>query len=318
MNPSTNANQTIGFAGIAPHERNTILYVQRIYPDHLKHVREVADPQSADVIFADPLTAEGQQALKRTDAFVIALQDRRSPAIESARLTLFRPLRPRAVLDTLNNVEKVSLSTPQPKLVSESAALSDIFRMALRRGSNAQGVAISDQGKTWLLIDPSRDRIRGNLDLLNVERLAVNARHVFSRIPQHQASGLLQSENEQPLYRTLWQLARDVGERSVLFGDETASHFRFECWPNFADAGISGKLLRAVSLMRHGSFTVSDACERTGLDRDQMLVLLNGSWLTGELCLTDEAVVARQTAAPNATRVNASVLARIRSRLSRA
>lgn len=316
MNTTTNADQTIGFAGIAAHERNTILYVQRIYPDHLRRVRDVADPQNADVIFADPHTEEGRQALKRTDAFVIALQDRRSPEVESARLTLFRPLRPRAVLDTLNNVEKVSLSAPAPKLVSESASLSDIFRMALRRGSNAQSVAVSNLGKSWLLIDPSRDRIRGDLELLDSNRLADNVRHVFNRIPQHQASGLLQNESEQPLYRTLWQLARDVGGRAALFGDIEESHFRFECWPNFADAGISGKLLRAVSLMRHGSFTVADACARTGLDRDQMLVLLNGSWLTGELCLTDEAVVRKQTAAPSATRVNASVLARIRSRLS--
>ncbi|WP_417531459.1 hypothetical protein [Marinobacter lipolyticus] len=316
MYPDSESNQSIGFAGLASHEKNTIECVQRIYPHRLSRVRDIADPREASIIFADPQTPEGQEALLRSDVYVIAVQDRRQPMEQGADEVLYRPLRPRAVLESLNCIEQRPSAALAPKLVSESGELHQILRNVLADDSNRQPIVLSEKGQPWLVVDPARDRIRGDLEHLNAERLLAKDRYVFNRVSQEEASRLLDSEQEAPLYRAMWRLASELGGRARLFGDDHTALIRFQRWPNFSETRVAGKFLRAVSLIRHNSFTVSDACMKTGLSEPALLVLLNGSWLTGELCLDSGAERRVPNIPSKPGSVNASVLARIRSRLS--
>ncbi|EON92516.1 hypothetical protein MARLIPOL_07184 [Marinobacter lipolyticus SM19] len=316
MYPDTESNQSIGFAGLASHEKNTIECVQRIYPHRLSSVRDIAEPHAASIIFADPQTSEGQAALLRSDVYVIAIQDRRQPMEQGADDVLYRPLRPRAVLDSLNRVEQRPSAALTPKLVSESGELHQILRNVIADDSNRQPIVLSEQGQPWLVVDPARDRIRGHLEHLNEERLLTRDRHVFNRVTPEEASRILESEQEAPLYRTMWKLAYELGGRARLFGNDHTALIKFERWPNFSETRVAGKFLRAVSLIRHNSFTVSDARMKTGLSEPALLVLLNGSWLTGELCLDSETERGASKVPSKPGGVNSSVLARIRSRLS--
>lgn len=316
MYPDSDSSQSIGFAGLASHEMNTIECVQRIYPHQLSRVRDIAEPYAASIIFADPQTPEGQEALIRSDVYVIAIQDRRQPKEQGADEVLYRPLRPRAVLESLNRIEQRSSPPPTPKLVSESGELHQILRNVIADDSNRQPIVLSDQGLPWLVVDPARDRIRGHLEHLNAERLLARNRHVFNRVSPEEASWVLESEQEAPLYRTMWKLAYELGGKARLFGDDHTALIRFKRWPNFSETRVAGKFLRAVSLIRHNSFTVNDACMKTGLSEPALLVLLNGSWLTGELCLDSEAEHRTPKNPSRPGGVNSSVLARIRSRLT--
>lgn len=306
--------QYIGFAGLASHEKATIDLAQRVYPSCLNRVREITDLRTANVIFADPDTVEGRSVLEGGQVYVIAVQDRRGSLPPGAQSVVYRPVSPRAVLEALNqidgrdSVDDGGANVEQPHTFA--AVLHDVMSGA-RRGD---AWLLFCQDEPALVLEPVRDRVRGGG--LEEKDLPDGPVWTARSLSSEAAKEALSYEAERPLCRMLWSLARGRFAQRRLFAQENHASFRFKRWPNLSAAGVSGEVLRAISLLRHGSFDVSSACRKTRLSEQQVTVLFNASWLNGDLVPVAVKTGSGSNRAKLSSGVNSSVLARIRNRLA--
>lgn len=308
--------QSIGFAGLAPHEKATIDLAQRIYPSGLNRIREITDLRNANVIFADPASIEGRAVLGREGTYVIAVQDRRESLPPGADSALHRPLSPRAVLESLNRIEGHDHDHRDLSKPTKPRGLAALLHELMVGTSSSDAWLLRHGSEPMLVVQPARDRIRGNLERLDIAGFRDDTTWSAEPVSSESAGSLLPDDQERPLCRTFWALARDRFAGSPLFGQDDPATFGFRRWPNLSVAGIAGDFLRAISLLRHGSFDVRGACRKTGLSEREVTVLFNACWLNGDLVRVNTPVGPGAGKARLSSGVNTSVLARIRNRLA--
>lgn len=317
MDKKLERQQLIGFAGLASHEEAIIDMAQRVYSPCLTVIRDIVDLTRANIIFADPGTPEGMACLNRSEVYTIAVQSRQDLMFALADATLHRPISPRAVLELLNNI---NIEKPFPGAhpdIGVSRDLPGLFRIAMTRTRQRGPLLLKKSGLPVMVLDPGRDRMGGDFSLLSVECFLSGDHYTAETVPAEDVARISEMQIEVPLYQCLWRLSHDLGGGRRLFGDDDDAVLRFRRWPNLSEAGISRDLLRAVSLLRYGSFDVSGACHRTRLIETDLLIILNAAWLTGELELVRGGTVPLDNGPGRApAAVTASLLTRIRNRLS--
>ncbi len=320
----TNETRALACAGLSAHEAATVRLVSNSLAERLSAQWRLVNEGEADVVVADPSTEAGRAAVElapgNTD--VIALIDRNGLGDPPTSRYLFRPLRPAALVELLN---QSGTGAAEDRAGADTAAsLADLATGVARTVSEALRTAmrdapigsidVIDRPEGELAIDIERDRLLGPVHEIDAAALMDTTAYPVYRVHAALARARNSQADEMPLTIGLWRLLSDLEPDVALFGSADRSAVWLTRWPRLPCKRMPRRHLRAATALRHAPRTPSALARAMGIETAEVLGLCNGAWLMGDLevaeTLAHEAQCAE--AASTATR---SLASRIRQRL---
>lgn len=328
----TTETRALACAGLSPHEAATVRLVSNSLAERLLAQWRLVNEGEADVVVADPSTEAGRAAVelapRSTD--VIALIDRNGSGDPPTSRYLFRPLRPAALVELLNQSgtdagtgNGTGAAEHQPGADTD-ASLSDlatgvprVFREALRtamRDAPIGSIDVIDGPAGELAIDIERDRLLGPVHTIDAAALTDATAYPVYRVHAALARARNSQAHEMPLTIGLWRLLSDIEPDIALFGSPDRSAVWLTRWPKLPSKRMPRRHLRAATALRHAPRTPSALARALGIDTAEVLGLCNGAWLMGDLEVA-ETLAPEAQCAEAASTASRSLASRIRQRL---
>lgn len=313
------ATRTLSWAGLLPHEIETVRLVQQALPDQLHHDWRLGDIADADVVLVAADTDAGQRVLADAgpQQRIAALLDRNDAMPARASVRLPRPLRPGAVIEVLNAAD---LHGPETEEGEDSATpycvqpLAPALREAVCKHAPGKVRLIEGLAPRPIVVDAAHGILRGDAGVIDAAQLADETPLPVRIVAREAAEGMTAGATETPLQAHLWRVVCATEDPRALFGDPDHTTVRLTRWPNLVALGVPRDLFRAATHARTRVVTAQRIASETGLSRARVIALFNASWLTGYL----EAAVPEadtDTTPAQLTGARSSLLRRIRNRL---
>ncbi|WP_406672696.1 hypothetical protein, partial [Natronospira sp.] len=155
----------LGWAGLTPHEVEVVRLVFQALGDKLIEDWKLDEHARNDVVIANPLTSHGKGALSEAPS-AIAVVDRFGKVPDWIDHHLIRPLRPRALVESMNATCTKPAAEAEPetlKTASESTrkSLAQALHDATTQANPDSVHVIDGIGDAPLIVDAVRNRLCG-------------------------------------------------------------------------------------------------------------------------------------------------------------
>lgn len=309
----------IGTAGIAQPDIAMFRLLLQVLADRFEQPWQIIERADRDVVLANPRDSAGQRLIEsaRPGARIIAVVNRHDEPPPGVAASLRRPFRADDLVHALAAAEGGADSVHATATASDHERMQPLA-LALREASDRSApdrvTVIDDLPGGPLVVDARRDLVLGAVSQLSGRRL-LDATPCAVRTVAAEAGHRLVSGMDQAALRTrLWQLGTSIGAQRLLFGDADTTAVQMATWPRFPGSRLSRTQLRAASLIRRHARPVSEVAATAGIRHDELMPLLNATWLSGDLVA--ETRVPREPHVPTAARGTRGLLGRIRNRLT--